>query len=77
MTCSVKTEILHINGEPVERRRVEDYIATGPLGRTIQVSQYVETLPDRASYHVTSSVRATEASSTTPASSVGPATLTL
>ncbi len=51
-TIQVKDGILHINGEPVERRRVEDYIATGPLGRTIKVSQYVETLPDGASYRI-------------------------
>ncbi len=33
--------ILHINGEPVSRRRVEDFV--GPRGRNAR--QYVETLP--------------------------------
>ncbi len=37
--------ILHINGEPVPRRRLEDFVATDRNGRTVRVTRYLETLP--------------------------------
>ncbi|MCB9949028.1 MAG: signal peptidase I [Rhodospirillaceae bacterium] len=38
--------ILHINGEAVPRRRVEDYVTTDRFGRTVRTTQYIETLPE-------------------------------
>jgi signal peptidase I len=48
----VKGGVLHINGEPVERRRIDDYVETTPGGRTVRIPRYVETLPNGVSYHV-------------------------
>ncbi|MEC4590682.1 MULTISPECIES: signal peptidase I [Nitrospirillum] len=38
--------ILHINGEPVKRERVEDYTMETPFGRQSAVPRYIETLPN-------------------------------
>ena len=38
--------ILHINGTAVERRRIEDFVETGPGGQEIRIPRYVETMPD-------------------------------
>lgn len=40
----VKGGILHINGQPVLRRRIEDFIDT-ESGRELRIPQYIETLP--------------------------------
>ncbi len=42
--------VLHLNGEPVERRRIEDYIYTDRRNRRYAARQYVETLPNGTSY---------------------------
>ncbi|GGE46749.1 signal peptidase I [Agaricicola taiwanensis] len=42
--------VLHINGEPVKRERVEDYVEQEPDGRTVRVPKYRETLPNGVSY---------------------------
>ena len=42
--------MLHINGEPVARERVEDFTLTGADGKTTAVRQWRETLPGVASY---------------------------
>lgn len=44
--------ILHINGEAVERARIEDYVFTDGAGRTISYPQYIETLPNGRSYRI-------------------------
>lgn len=44
--------VLHINGKPVERQRVEDYKTTDLYGRTVSVPQYKETLPNGVSHFV-------------------------
>ncbi len=44
--------ILYLNGEPVPRKRIEDYVETNVYGGTRRVTQYVETLPDGVSYRV-------------------------
>ena len=44
--------VLHINGQPVQRERVEDYKTTDLYGRTISVPQYRETLPGGVSHFV-------------------------
>jgi signal peptidase I len=38
--------ILHINGEPAPRRRVEDFVTTDRYGRPMRIDRYVETLPN-------------------------------
>ncbi len=43
---------LHINGEPVERERIEDFVTMTPGGRRLSIPRYVETLPNGVSYHV-------------------------
>lgn len=42
--------VLHINGQPVERRRIEDFEMKTPSGQVEKVRQYVETLPNGVSY---------------------------
>jgi signal peptidase I len=42
--------LLHINGEPVKRERVEDYIETDEGPRATRVKRWRETLPNGVSY---------------------------
>ena len=44
--------VLHINGQTVERRRIEDYVSRDPLGRLVRAPQYVETLPNGVSHAI-------------------------
>src|ERR687893_1819329 len=44
--------VLHINGKPVQRERVEDYKTTDLYGRTIAVPRYRETFPEGTSHFV-------------------------
>ena len=44
--------ILHINGSPVPRERIENFISRDTSGRSRVVPRYVETLPNGISYHV-------------------------
>lgn len=44
--------VLHINGEPVKRERIEDYPLPDNYGRTTLVRQYTETLPDGSSHRI-------------------------
>jgi signal peptidase I len=41
---------LQINGQPVARERIEDFVDTDEIGRTIRVKQWRETLPEGVSY---------------------------
>lgn len=41
---------LNINGQPVPRERIEDYVETEPGGRKVAVARYRETLPNGVSY---------------------------
>jgi signal peptidase I len=41
---------LQINGQPVKRERIEDFVDTDEFGRTIRVKQWRETLPEGVSY---------------------------
>jgi signal peptidase I len=38
--------VLHINGQPVKREKIEDFVSQDALGRTIHTTQYNETLPN-------------------------------
>ena len=42
--------LLHINGEPVKRERIDDYIETEEGDRAIRVKRWRETLPNGVSY---------------------------
>ncbi len=42
--------VLHINGEPVKRERIDDYIEQSPSGVVRRVPRYKETLPNGVSY---------------------------
>ena len=46
----VKDGLLHINGTPVKRERVDDYSYVDRYGRERVFRQYRETLPNGASY---------------------------
>lgn len=46
----VRHGILHINGKPVKRERIEDYITVDSYGHTVPVAQYIETLPNGRQY---------------------------
>ena len=41
----VRRGILHINGRPVERRRIADFVETNEYGRVQPITRYEETLP--------------------------------
>jgi signal peptidase I len=42
--------LLHINGQPVKRERIEDFVDTDEFGRTVRIRRWLETLPEGASY---------------------------
>jgi signal peptidase I len=42
--------VLHINGEPVRRERVDDYVGENAFGQRVPVRQYRETLPNGVTY---------------------------
>ena len=44
--------ILHINGKPIERHRIEDYVLHSQFGTVQRVPQFVETLPNGRSYRI-------------------------
>ncbi|MCC6918621.1 MAG: signal peptidase I [Alphaproteobacteria bacterium] len=48
----MKGGVLQINGEPVKRRRVEDFVERSPFGGAIRFAQYVETLPNGRSHRI-------------------------
>jgi len=51
-TIQVQDGILHINGEPVSRREVENYRDEDRFGRPADVKQYVETLPNGREHRI-------------------------
>jgi signal peptidase I len=44
--------VLHINGNPVSKVRVDDYVVTEPSGRERRMPRFMETLPNGVSYPV-------------------------
>src|SRR3546814_2660060 len=42
--------VLHINGQPVPRKREADFVQTEPDGQVVRVPRYRETLPNGVSY---------------------------
>lgn len=45
-TIQVKLGVLHINGEPVQRRRLDDYLVNPDSAARKKIPQYEETLPN-------------------------------
>lgn len=43
---------LHLNGQPVPRQRIDDFVSRDGLGREVKIAQYVETLPNGRSYRI-------------------------
>ena len=48
----VRNGVVSVNGEPVSRRRIADFVAPGQYGNVVAMAQYVETLPNGRSYTV-------------------------
>jgi len=44
--------VLHINGTPVPKEEVDDYVVKEPSGRERHMARFRETLPNGVSYHV-------------------------
>ncbi|MEK9671540.1 MAG: signal peptidase I [Rhodospirillaceae bacterium] len=51
-TIQVVNGILHINGKPVKRERVEDFVQTDSFGATRRVPMYRETLPNGKVHYI-------------------------
>jgi signal peptidase I len=48
----VQHGILYINGEPVQRERIEDYVEEGFNGTPTRMTQYIETLPNGVKHRI-------------------------
>ncbi len=48
--------VFHLNGKPVDKRRIDDLVVRDRRGRTRSIPQYVETLPNGPSYTVRESL---------------------
>jgi signal peptidase I len=48
----MKNGILNINGQPVQRRRIEDYLYQEGPGAVIPLAQYIETLPNGVQHRI-------------------------
>jgi signal peptidase I len=46
----VRDGVIYINGQPVKRERVADFVMADPFGAMAHVARYRESLPDGASY---------------------------
>jgi signal peptidase I len=44
--------VLHINGKPIEKVRVDDYVVTDEAGSERRMPRFIETLPNSVSYPV-------------------------
>src|SRR5436309_15187231 len=48
----MRNGILHLNGQPVPRRRIEDYLYQEGNGAVIPLAQYIETLPNGVQHRI-------------------------
>lgn len=48
----VRGGTLYVNGDPVTLRRVENYVTTNSLGRTVRIPQFEETLPGGRTHRI-------------------------
>lgn len=51
-TIQVRDGLLYINGTPVKRQRIGDFLYHDRFGDVGEVPQYIETLPNGVSYHI-------------------------
>jgi len=51
-TVQLKDGILHINGRPVQRERVDDFVNRDSLGNFVRVARYLETLPNGRKHYI-------------------------
>ena len=51
-TVQLKQGILHINGEPVKREKVDDFVIRDSLGNYIRTPRYLETLPGGRQHYI-------------------------
>ena len=48
----VRRGILHINGEPVKRRRIADFVETNQFGNVVRIARFEETLPGGRTHEI-------------------------
>ena len=60
----MKAGVLHLNGQVVPRRQVEDYVHRDDYGQSRRDRQYVETLPNGKSYRILEQSDTTETDDT-------------
>ena len=46
----VRDGVVFINDEPIKRQRIEDFLLEGRGGNVVRIAQYLETMPNGASY---------------------------
>lgn len=51
-SVQVREGIVYVNDSPIERERVDDFVAVGPMGAERRVSRYMETMDNGRSYTV-------------------------
>ena len=51
-TVQLKQGILHINGKPVKREKVDDFVIRDSLGNYIRTPRYLETLPGGRQHYI-------------------------
>lgn len=51
-SIQVVNGILQINGQPVQRERIEDYVYRDQRGNVVRAAQYIETLPNGKAHHI-------------------------
>lgn len=51
-TVQLKQGILHINGKPVKREKVDDYVVRDSLGNYIRTPRFLETLPGGRQHYI-------------------------
>jgi signal peptidase I len=56
-TIEVKSGILYINGDPVKRERIDDFVSTDQFGNVRRIPQYKETMPNGGATYTTLDMR--------------------
>ena len=51
-TVQLKDGVLNINGKPVQRERVDDFVNQDSLGNFVRVPRYLETLPNGRKHYI-------------------------
>ncbi|MBI2584774.1 MAG: signal peptidase I [Rhodospirillales bacterium] len=51
-TVQLKDSVLNINGKPVQRARVDDFVNQDSLGNFVRVPRYLETLPNGRKHYI-------------------------